>query len=107
MHIREKDKKRIIAYAQKAFTNPMELWAYGSRVNGKAHDTSDLDMVVVTPNNKELNLTELLNFKEMLQESTIPILTQVLDWNRIPESFHKNILENYEVMFRVGDEATH
>jgi predicted nucleotidyltransferase len=102
MLIREKDRALVVSLAQKSFTQPLELWAYGSRVNGEAHETSDLDMVVVTPNNAELNLTELLNFKEMLQESNIPILTQVLDWNRIPKSFHKNILKNYVVLVRIG-----
>jgi len=27
-----------------------------------------------------------------------------MDWDKIPESFHKNILENYEVMARLGYE---
>ena len=36
-----------------------------------------------------------MNFKEMIKESNIPILVQVLDWNRIPKSFHDNILKNY------------
>jgi len=45
-----------------------------------------------------IDLCELGMFKELLQESTIPILVKVLDWNRIPESFRENILKGYEVL---------
>jgi len=31
-------------------------------------------------------------------------LMQISDWNRIPESFHKNILANCEEMIRIGYE---
>ena len=101
MLIREKDKENIIALAKKALVSPLEVWVYGSRVNGNAHDTSDLDMVLVTKNQTKVDLDALMKFKKYLQDSNIPILTQVLDWNRIPESFHKNILENYEVLVKI------
>jgi predicted nucleotidyltransferase len=96
--LRKKDKDRIITIAKDTLKTPSQLWAYGSRVNGDAHDTSDLDMVIVTSNNEKLNISELMDFKNALQQSNIPILTQVLDWNRIPKSFHKNILNHYEVL---------
>jgi predicted nucleotidyltransferase len=101
MLIREKDKKRIIELAKKTLKQPLEVWAYGSRVSGKAHEMSDLDMVLVTKEEKELKLNNLLDFKKALIASNIPILTQVVDWNRIPKSFHQNILNNYEVMVRI------
>jgi len=68
-------------------------------VSGENHDGSDLDLVVCTENNKALEWLELLSFKEHLQESNTPILVQVMDWNEIPESFHKNILQKYEVIY--------
>lgn len=101
MLIRKKDKENIIALAKKVLVHPVEVWAYGSRVNGTAHDTSDLDMVLVTKDKSKVDLGVLMKFKKHLQDSNIPILTQVLDWNRIPESFHKNILENYEVLVKI------
>jgi predicted nucleotidyltransferase len=104
MLIREKDKQMIIDLAKKTLNQPLEVWAYGSRVTGKAHETSDLDMVLVTNEEQELKLTDLLQFKKALENSNIPILTQVLDWNRIPKSFHQNILNNYEVMVRIDGE---
>ena len=98
MIIRENDKLEIINIAQRTIKTSSELWAFGSRVNGDAHDMSDLDLVIVPNDKKKLDISELMDFKENLQESNIPILIQVMDWNRIPESFHDNILNNYEVM---------
>ena len=101
MLIREQDKERVISLAKQILKTPSLLWAYGSRVNGNAHDTSDLDLVIVPKDSQKLNIDELINFKEALQNSNIPILIQVLDWNRIPESFHRNILANYEEMVQI------
>jgi len=101
MKIRNQDKQKIEKIVQITLKTPLEIWAYGSRVNGEAHDTSDLDLVIVTKSEKKLNIKELTDFKDTLQESNIPILIQVMDWNRIPESFHKNILINYEVLLSV------
>ena len=100
--LREKDKKEIERLAKLAIKTPSQIWAYGSRVNGDAHDTSDLDLVIVTDDEATLDIDELLDFREYLQKSNIPILIQVLVWNRIPKSFHTNILENYEVLVEVA-----
>ena len=101
MLIRDKDKVRVIALAKKTLQQPLQILAYGSRVNGEAHDTSDLDLVLKTKDNSHINIDDFLNFKEALQNSNIPIIVQVLDWNRVPDSFHKNILENCIEMIRV------
>lgn len=102
MLIRPQDKEQIISLAKQSFTQTLKLWAYGSRVSGEAHDTSDLDMVLITNDGSKVNREDFVKFRDALQDSTIPILTQVLDWNRIPKSFHKNILENYEEIIYVG-----
>ncbi len=98
MLLRDKDRKLILNITQKIFKTPIKLWAYGSRVNGEAHDMSDLDLVVISLDNQKIDIDELISFKEALRDSNIPMLTQVMDWNRIPKSFHQNILENYEVL---------
>ena len=49
MLLREKDKQRLLQiFASVAV--PFEVWAYGSRVNGRAHEGSDLDLVIRSPN---------------------------------------------------------
>ncbi len=101
MLLREKDKILIERLAQKTLKTPSQIWAFGSRVNGDAHDTSDLDLVIVSDDKQKIDIDEFINFKDVLRESNIPILIQLMDWNKIPESFHKNILENYQVLVKI------
>jgi len=96
MLLRDKDREAIISISKEIFKNPITIWAYGSRVNGNAHDMSDLDLVLISKDASKINISEYVDFKESLVDSNIPILIQVLDWNRIPEYFHKNILRNYK-----------
>ena len=98
MLLRNKDKERLIAIFETA-TIPIEVWAYGSRVNGDAHEGSDLDLVIRTPNLEKLPLNIFLDLKEKIQESNIPIVVELFDWTRLPVSFHKNILAKHEVLF--------
>ena len=98
MQLRNKDKERLIAIFETAPTS-IEVWAYGSRVHGTAHEGSDLDLVIRTPNRDKLSLKIFLDLKEKIQESNIPIVVELFDWARLPESFHKNILAQHEVLF--------
>lgn len=77
---------------------PINLWAFGSRVNGDACNGSDLDLVVKTKDETPLDLNEFMQFKEDLQESNIPFLVDVMDWGRIPDTFKENIKKQYEVL---------
>jgi len=58
-----------------------------------------IDTSFLTKNS--VNLLAFYCFIEALKESNIPLLIQVMDWARIPTSFHSNILPAYEVL-RVG-----
>ena len=100
LNLRQKDHNSLCDIAKECFKTPIEIWAYGSRVNGDSHDASDLDLVVCTDDSEILAYDELLTFKEQLQQSNIPILIQVVDWNIIPKSFHSNILKSYEVIYK-------
>ena len=103
MLLRDKDRELIVSLAKETLKHPSSLWAYGSRVTGEAHDTSDLDLVIVSKDGQKIDIDEFIDFKEALQNSNIPILTQVFDWHRLPESFHKNILVNYEEIFDIEE----
>ncbi len=80
------------------------VWAYGSRVNGRSHDGSDLDLVLRSPTLEPLGC-EYLELVEALEQSNIPILVQVHDWARLPESFHREIERDY-VVVQKGDHQT-
>jgi len=78
---------------------PGEVWAYGSRTNNTAHDGSDLDLVIITPDRSKLPIDLLMELKEKIRDSNIPILVDLFDWARLPESFHKNIEASHEVFY--------
>ncbi len=67
LFLRDIDKQRLLKLLAD-YLPEVNAWAYGSRVNGQAHDTSD---------------------------SNIPILVEARDWARLPESFYQEILRNY------------
>ena len=69
------------------------VWAYGSRVTWKAHETSDLDLAVF-----DCTSTEIFNLIEEFVESHLLVSIDVMDWDSIPENFKKNIKEKYVVL---------
>jgi uncharacterized protein len=72
------------------------VWAYGSRIDGTAHEGSDLDLVIKDYGQKDAYLFEL---KEELQQSNIPFLIDIFEFNKLPESFQKEIEKNYVVIY--------
>lgn len=75
----------------------VEVWAYGSRINGESHEGSDLDLVLRTKDLSPVDYDDFLALKESLTESSIPFLVEVRDWARLPESFHSEIKKEYVV----------
>ncbi len=86
---------------------PFEVWAYGSRVDGSAHERSDLDLVIRTPDLTLLPLETYAIIREKITDSTIPILVDSWDWARLPASFHENILEQHEELFDNKEKLQH
>ena len=80
----------------------VEVWAYGSRVNGRAHDGSDLDLVLRASGLREIPDDRFADLKDALRDSNIPFLVEARDWARLPETFHKEIERDYVVL--VGKE---
>ena len=98
MMLPERYKNMLIAIFETA-RQPVEVWAYGSRVNGDAHAGSDLDLVVLAANHQPLPIAEVTALQKRIRESNIPILVELRDFYRLPESFRKNIAANHEVLF--------
>ena len=98
MLLRDKDKDRLIALFAEII-EPVEVWAYGSRVSGTAHAGSDLDLVLRSQSLDKVSIETLKELKEKIRESNIPIIVELFDWARLPESFHNNIMANYEILF--------
>ena len=98
MLLRNKDRQTLTSIFSSVMI-PMEVWAYGSRVNGTAHSGSDLDLVVRSPDLKKLPVGVINDIKEKIKYSNIPIIVEVFDWSKLPESFHDNILKQHEIFY--------
>ena len=76
----------------------VEVWAYGSRVNGRSHDGSDLDLVLRRPGLNEVSLRCLGPLREFLRESSLPFLVDVRNWSSLPERFQRQIEREHFVL---------
>jgi uncharacterized protein len=77
-----------------------EVWAYGSRVNGTAHDTSDLDLVVRHPPDLRTRQTSSFwDLKEAIRESNLPVLVELFDWALLPTTFWENITAQHIILY--------
>ena len=98
MLIRNKDRQTLLRIFSTVGL-PIEVWAYGSRVTGTAHDGSDLDLVIRNQNLVPLPLDVYTELGEKIKNSNIPVLVELRDWTMLPESFHRNIMLHYEILF--------
>ena len=73
-----------------------EIWAYGSRVKNDCHSGSDLDLVVKSFNEDNKHLYEL---KDLLNDSDIPFLMDIQDFEKLPKSFQDEIKKEYIRIF--------
>lgn len=72
MFLREKDKQTLNAIFSQ-LKMPVEVWAYGSCVNGTAHEGSDLDLVIQTADVTPLPYDVYALLREQITDSNIPI----------------------------------
>lgn len=89
------EQRNILCALLCRFIPGRTVLAYGSRVKGNARPNSDLDLVVLTTPDEHPLMSEL---KEAFDESNLPFLVDVLVWDEIPESFHRNIAAGYVVV---------
>lgn len=73
-----------------------EVWAYGSRIKNEAHGGSDLDLVVKSFNSDKCNISEL---RSLLSDTYVPFLIDINAFDDLPESFQKEILNKYVVIY--------
>lgn len=98
MFIRETDHQKL----ENIFSSvnlKTEIWAYGSRVNGTAHEGSDLDLVIRKTETGKMPNDVFMQLNNKIKDSTIPFLVELFYWEMLPETFQKNIEAQHEVIF--------
>lgn len=78
-----------------------EVWAFGSRVTGCAHEGSDLDLVLRNPALPAVPAAGMAGLRLALKESMLPFSVDVHDWARLPEAFRRN-MERCHVVVRAA-----
>ncbi len=73
-----------------------EIWAYGSRVDGDSHSGSDFDLTIKNFNSNDKNLFEL---KEYIEESNLPFLIDITNFENLPQSFQNEITKKHIKFF--------
>ncbi len=99
LHLPVKYRKQIKTLFRKHLPD-VDVWVYGSRVNGQSHPASDLDLVLRAPGLKKINSLKLYDLKEALTESNIPFLVEARDWALLPKSFHQEIKRSYIILIK-------
>ena len=79
----------------------LEVWAYGSRINGNCHEASDLDLVIRNPENLQKPINNLAQLKQAFIDSNLPILVDLMDWACLPDSYREEI-EKLHLVIRGG-----
>lgn len=102
LHLPERHRRKIEVLLRE-YLPETEVWAYGSRVNGRSHDGSDLDLVLRGPGLKEIPAGRLADFEEAARESTIPFLVEARDWARLPERFQREIEREHVVVIGMAE----
>ena len=73
-----------------------EVRVFGSRIEGKARDFSDIDLVLV--GSEKLNWRKIELLKDTFASSNIPMTVDVIDWHAISDEFRAIIEKNYETI---------
>ncbi len=104
LHLSPRHREKLTALLREHLPG-VEVWAYGSRVNGRSHDGSDLDLVLRGPGLQAVPPEQLGDFTDAVRESTLPFLVEARDWTRLPARFHAEVERSYVVLqHRVADE---
>lgn len=67
-----------------------QVFAFGSRVNGKPAKYADLDLAVSL--SRPLPLRTLRMLKDAFEDSDLPVCVDVVDWSQADEQFKTSVL---------------
>lgn len=82
----------------------LPVWAFGSRVTGKARPYSDLDLALITK--KPLPLAQRAALAEAFSESDLPWKVDLVDWATTSHAFRRIIERDKLVMQKPAHIAT-
>ncbi len=89
------DDLKIIKTLLKLWVPDALVMAYGSRIKGRCHAGSDLDIVIQNTTHPEEPNHQIDALNQACIESNMTILVDLSDWALLPESFRQEIKKNH------------
>lgn len=74
----------------------LEVWAFGSRVNGGSGKNSDLDLAIVGKN--EIGWKFIERLKDAFASSDLPFMVDVVDYQSLESGLAKIVREKHDVI---------
>lgn len=74
----------------------LEVRTFGSRVQGTARNTSDLDLAIMT--DTPITILSMADWREAFSESDLPFNVDIIDWATTHTNFRQLIEKNYTVI---------
>ncbi len=78
-----------------------QVYAFGSRTQGRARKFSDLDLLIKST--AALDFTQLALLEDAFSESNLPFRVDLIDWYAINDEFREAILPHMQII--QGDDA--
>lgn len=72
----------------------VQVFAFGSRVTGRAKKSSDLDLIIRST--VKLDWMKLAELRESFEASTLPITVDVVDWASCSDEFRRLVEHQLE-----------
>lgn len=86
----------IVRDILKRYISNYKVWAFGSRVTGKAKQYSDLDLAIIS--DRPLDFGLLGAMRDAFSESDLPFKVDLIDWAVTSREFQAIIKQSYEVI---------
>lgn len=99
LHLTQEYREQLVSILSHHIPG-VEVWAYGSRVDGTNHDASDLDLVIRTPDLTPIGVSAMSRLLDAFDESNLPITVDIHDWARLPDAYHEEIRRNHYILTR-------
>jgi predicted nucleotidyltransferase len=80
----------------------VEVWVFGSRIQGRSRPFSDLDLALKGPS--QIEPSTLTRLQMAFEDSNLPIFVDVLDLSEVSEAFRHRIEANHMVFPLTGDD---
>lgn len=92
MDLTKEETDIVIAAIRQHLPKDVEVYFFGSRVDGTSHKGSDLDVLIKW--SSRVDLGQLSLAKEAIEESNILFKVDIVDYHRCSEQMIKNISKN-------------